>query len=235
MVERKTLLLLFPERGLGGSLLVQSAGRGFAVLALVLTEADRRYFTNLSAAGKANTAVLVPHESRGQGRLQSLFLGAAPLAQVQAVIAFLGTDWLRMRVAERGADWRIDPDEPAHFRLSLVEEILSLLDKSRSTLWFNLAYGNHRASPEGSIFCNTRYGLTGFLKGIELATDFHNLRTFNICLSYFQHPAAKPRPYHCRHCLTENFVDRRLLKANKENLPSYLLGWIEGKLSEEAT
>jgi preprotein translocase subunit Sss1 len=105
--------------------------------------------------------------------------------------------------------WREHAPLPADI-LSPVRNVINFMgndwltmDKKRKIAWINIAAGRHTPDEQGHIFCNTRYGCTGFLKSIELVPQFKNLAVVNICMNYFREQKDESRPVHCEHCVSE--------------------------------
>ena len=200
------LIILFPQRTLG-TRIIQNLPTPYELVVFVLSAGEQHYFEHLKVAGKLDMEIV-----HAQGAITDFWNKYSSafdkfLKQTRGVINFVGRDWLKMRIEQNGVDWKIAHSNPENKKLALAENILHALVKREQVVWINLAYGTHRPSADGQIFCNTRYGLTGFLKAIELTPELKNVEIINICMSYFGSRNNKTQRIHCRHCVSAQFMD----------------------------
>lgn len=200
------LIILFPPRTLGMRI-IQNLPSPYELVVFVLSAGEQHYFEHLTVERTLDMEIV-----HAQGAITDFWNKYSSafheyLFQTRGVINFMGRDWLTMRIEQKGVDWKIDHSNPENKKLALAENILHALIKREQVVWINLAYGTHRPSADGQIFCNTRYGLTGFLKAVELTPGLENIEIINICINYFGSRNNKTQRIHCRHCVSAQFMD----------------------------
>jgi len=220
-MKTESILILFPGRNVG-TRIMQSLAQRYRLMVVVLSKDEEEYFgrksKNLENVDIAVVKSGVPAFWEEQKARLIDFL-----AQTRGVLYFMGGDWLTLRIDQKGEDWAIDHTHTENKKFAIVEKILPSLDKEQKTVWVNLAYGRHTPDAKGKIFCSTRYGLTGFLRSIELETRLKNLKIVNICLNYFREQKDKSKPVHCEHCVSEELDAAGLLKTTGNDFTSLVI------------
>ena len=220
-MKTENILILFPMRKIGVRIM-QSLGQHYRLMVVVLSKDEEEYFgresENLENVDIAVIKSGVPAFWEEQQASLKDFL-----AQTRGVLYFMGGDWLTLHIDQKEENWAIDHARIENKKFAMVEKILSSLDKEQKTVWINLAYGRHTPDAKGKIFCNTRYGLTGFLRSIELEPRFKNLKIVNICLNYFREQKDESKPVHCEHCVSEELDTAGLLKTTGDDFVSLVI------------
>jgi hypothetical protein len=220
-MKTENILILFPTRKVG-SLIVQALGPRYRVLLMVLSQGEEEYYNQqIKKREKVEIAYVKDSVPVFWDKQKASFKNF--LSQTRGVLYFMGTDWLSLRIDHKEEDWAIDHARMENKKFAMAEKILASFDQEQKTVWINLAYGRHRPDAQGKIFCNTRYGLTGFLRSIELEPRLKNLKIVNICLNYFREQKDKNKPVHCEHCVSEALEASGLLEPRGDDFVSLII------------
>jgi hypothetical protein len=220
-MKNESILILFPRRNIG-TRVIQSLAQYYRLMIIVLSKDEKEYFDRKSKNLENVEIVVVKSGITTFWEEQNARL-IDFLTQTRGVLYFMGSDWLTLRIDQKGEDWAINHAQIENKKFAIVEKILHRLDKEQKTIWINLAYGKHTPDAKGKIFCNTRYGLTGFLKSIELEPRLKSLKIVNICLNYFREQKDKNKPVHCEHCISEELDAAGLLKTTSNDFISLVI------------
>ncbi len=223
----KSLLLLFPPRRLGSRILAAFSPAGYRTLLSLLSDPDQDFFSRLSAPdpGSVRCLLLTAPVAQFWEQLDSSVTKA--IVRARAVISFVGRDYLALKVRGRGEEWSMDASAPAHLRIAFMELLLAKSEAAARSLWVNLGSGQHGQGPAGEVFCNTKYGLTGFASALRLTPRLSNFEVVNLCLTYFRQSPSGGGPRHCQHCVTQEALEKGEPLAGERDLPRYLLCRIE--------
>ncbi|MGQ9629071.1 MAG: hypothetical protein ACUVXI_01995 [bacterium] len=226
----KVLLMLFPPRRLGKKILRRFLKGEYKVFLFTLSEEDREYFSNFKKGGEESPSVI-----RVETPLQTFWGKIPPLKDTilrpRVTIHFMGKDFLEIKIGGRDEEWEINPSDTAQIKFAFIETILQNFCREDKSVWINLASGVHARSETGQIFCNTRYGLTGFTKVMELTPHLANIEVINVCLTYFGKASEGVEMVHCSHCVTEKLIEQGLSLGEKEDISELLVRRIEALLS----
>ncbi|MCJ7540763.1 MAG: hypothetical protein MUO88_13995 [Desulfobacterales bacterium] len=220
-MKTENMLILFPKRSTGVRI-IQNLSQYYNLLIIVFSKDDEEYFKRKVESMENVNIVTVKSSIEAFWEEQKDHL-IDFLTRTRAVLYFMSTDWLTIQIDQKGEIWTIDHARIENKKFSIMEKILHSLDKEKKIIWINLAYGSHKPDTEGKIFCNTRYGLTGFLRSIELEPEHKNLKIFNICLNYFREQKDKNKPVHCKHCVSEELDTVDLSKTPGGDLVSLVI------------
>jgi hypothetical protein len=220
-MKTESILILFPRRNIGVRIM-QSLAQHYRLMIIVLSKDEEEYFDRKSENLENVDIAIVKSGITTFWEEQKARL-IDFLTQTRGVLYFMGSDWLTLRIDQKGEDWAINHAHIENKKFAIVEKILHSLDKEQKTIWINLAYGKHTPDAKGKIFCNTRYGLTGFLKSIELEPRLKSLKIVNICLNYFREQKDKSKPVHCEHCISEELDAAGLLKTTSNDFVSLVI------------
>jgi NADP-dependent 3-hydroxy acid dehydrogenase YdfG len=204
-LKNKNVLLIFLPTGLGEEILVQYLKAGARVLGLVkgggrpgslpvFCEADSSRFRVIEFDGRARQF--------WDGLKASI---REEISSASIIYNFIGTLFLKMKVRGELQDWRLDLDPESRNRIELVDTILSNLEPEHRCLWFNLVYGRGGQIDGKEVFCNTRYGVTGFSMAMEANPALSGIKVINICLTYMKEHLEEFAVSHCTHCVSEKF------------------------------
>lgn len=224
MINKK-VTMLFPDRVIGPRI-IQNLSSRYRLFLFVFSEEEKHFFEQEIQAGAVVTVI---NQERFSGEREKTELHQ-PL-QTDGVISFMGKDWLTLQIKHDGEEWSLDPSHVENRKVAFVETIIELLDKTFKVTWINLAQGRHTHISGGKVFCNTRYGLTGFLKAVELAPGLKNLRIINICMNYFMQntsTGSKKLPVHCGNCISAEFVQKELPYMEEQEFIRAVIRSIEG-------
>lgn len=227
----KTLLMLFPSQNLGDKILVKFLGEEFKVTLFTFSKKDRGHFLAFKKNGGEEISVInleIPIQSFWEKMTSNL---KENILSSSVVIYFMERDFQKVRIHGDGEEWRINPGDMAQVKFAFVERILNNLLKREKVIWINLAFGSHLQSKNGQIYCNTRYGVTGFTKIMELTPHLQNIETVNICLTYFRESGNLAKRPHCSHCITEKVVDKKILLNRRVDVAQFLLEKVDSILS----
>jgi hypothetical protein len=222
-VTAEKLIILFPQRALGMRI-IQNLPNVYRLVVFVLSEEELHYFKRLKEERKLDMQIVHAKDTITDFWNKHGSVFNKSLNATRGVINFMGRDWLKMRIEQNGVDWKINHSNPENKKLALAENILHALVEGQPVIWINLAYGTHKPSADGRIYCNTRYGLTGFSKAIELTPGLQNVVIINICMNYFFSGRSKTLQLHCRNCVSAQFMDAKL---NRKIDNDFLLSVIE--------
>ena len=220
-MKTENILILFPGRNVGARI-IQNLAQRYHLMVVLFSKDEEEYFSrkieNLENVNFVVVKISVAAFWEEQkGRLIDF------LTRTRAIIYFMSTDWLTMHIDHKGEAWAIDHARIENKKFAIMEKILHSLDEEKKTTWINIAYGSHKRDSEGKIFCNTRYGLTGFLRSIELEPKHKSLKIINICLNYFRENKDKSKPVHCEHCVSEELDAAGLLKTTGNDFVSLVI------------
>ncbi len=209
-----TLFMLFPWKILGEKIITFFTERDYSVIVLVLSADDKEFFEDSARATlppekmERKLSVLeILSPAQFSWKDLPAFL-SENTAGPKTVVHFLGRDFLEMKTKGNGEEWDINREEKVQVKFAFIERFLQDLMYDGNLLWVNLAYGSHKRSPDGQIWCNTRYGLTGFTRVLELTPHLSAFETLNICLSYFTRTRSPEEITHCDNCITKEHVDK---------------------------
>lgn len=223
----RAIVFLFPPRQLGQDIARRFSDFGYRVFLFLLSDEDENYFSHLQVANRQNVIpirVTTPLARFWEGLDPAL---RSALMQARAVINSLGTDFSELKVTGRGEEWSINASDPAQIRFSFIDMVLSNSRTKEKSLWFNLGMGRHERTSSGEIFCNTRYGMIGLAKALELTPRLRHFEVICICLTYFHKNMNGAASSHCMHCVTGELAESAHPLSSERAIPEFLLNRIE--------
>ncbi len=223
----KAIFVFFPPRQLGARIARKFSEMGYGIFLFLLQDEDENFFSHLRVPNRQNIIpikVFTPLARFWEGVDPAL---KNAILHARAVINFIGADFSKLKVTGHGEDWNIDVSDPTQVRFSFLEIFLSNAEIKERSLWFNLGTGRHVKNSTGEIFCNTKYGMTGFAKAFELTPRLRNLEIISVCLTYLSRDRTGSGSSHCTHCITEELVDGGKRLTSEREIPDFLLNRIE--------
>lgn len=198
-------MLIFPPRGLGEEILFKYLETGARVLVLVEGDGGLDGLSKISEDDKSRCTVIKP-----EGKAKPFWDSLKPTLQekissASIVYNFIGNLFLRIKVEGEHQDWRVNLDQASRNRLELVDLVMSNYRRNHRCLWFNVVYGKGGHVEGEQVFCNTRYGVTGFSRAMEMNPALAGIKVINICLTYMHDRFHEYKVTHCNHCVSEKF------------------------------
>jgi len=108
-------------------------------------------------------------------------------------------------VEEKEQNWKDNLNQASRNRFELVDIILNSFTPGKKCLWFNVVHGKGGHTPGEQVFCNTRYGVTGYTRAIQMNPALSGIKVINIFLTYMREHFTAHRVEHCNHCVSEKF------------------------------
>ena len=221
--QNKRVLLLFPWRGLGEKISTRYLSKKYELILFVLDEKDRSFYLDMYKDSKDELQIITIEAPIPLfwEKLPDTIKKRATNAQI--VINFVGKDFIKLQVDEKGMGWKINVDNPIQIRLAFIDKLLKEFDQQDRNIWINLVYGTMGHSTNKDIFCSTRYGIAGLNNIMLMNPRLSEIEIVNICLSFLKLKAHKIRMAHCSHCISEKFEDELVNVEDEEDFAEFLI------------